>query len=275
MLTANESLGLKDLRLSNFQWMLLEQLDLVLEIFRAPTEVFLQAEVPLIHEVITVFLKVKRQLENIRDNKGESPVHPLHSDIDWVAIVMCPDKKPNWFYRKERGKPEIERLKNMVTLRFYLLNPVASDSENKPSLAARKCEWDDEDEGLSHSSKPLTLDTIEYYLASHIVSVDVLGGEKNYNVLGYWSNQLRLDPKSRVAKFALAFLTAQATSVDAERAFSCAWLMSNLLQQQMGSQALCAKMALRSWYKTPLLSDMDHVTRIIEEQAAGVPESNE
>ncbi|KAH7332894.1 hypothetical protein B0J17DRAFT_552640, partial [Rhizoctonia solani] len=50
-----------------------------------------------------------------------------------------------------------------------------------------------------------------------------------------------------------------ASSVEVERAFSCGRLMTNHLQHQMIPETFQAKMALRSWYKTPLLRDVDDI----------------
>ncbi|KAF8595113.1 hypothetical protein BDV93DRAFT_402504, partial [Ceratobasidium sp. AG-I] len=55
-----------------------------------------------------------------------------------------------------------------------------------------------------------------------------------------------------------------ASSVDAERAFSCGRLMNNHLQHQMSSDTFCAKMAIRSWYETPLLPDVEDVASLLE-----------
>ncbi|KAG1821483.1 hypothetical protein EV424DRAFT_1322207 [Suillus variegatus] len=54
---------------------------------------------------------------------------------------------------------------------------------------------------------------------------------------------------------ALDFLSAPASSVDAERAFSCGRLQVNHLQHGISSQAFKAQMAIGSWYKTPFLDD--------------------
>ncbi|KAF8602021.1 hypothetical protein BDV93DRAFT_413911, partial [Ceratobasidium sp. AG-I] len=54
-----------------------------------------------------------------------------------------------------------------------------------------------------------------------------------------------------------------ASSVDAERAFSSGRLMNNHLQHQMSSDTFCAKMAIRSWYETPLLPDVEDVAMLL------------
>ena len=55
-----------------------------------------------------------------------------------------------------------------------------------------------------------------------------------------------------------------ASSVDAERSFSCGRLQVNHLQHNIGSQSFKAQMAVGSWLQTPLLS-IDHVTNVIRD----------
>ncbi|KAI9566708.1 hypothetical protein HD554DRAFT_2220870 [Boletus coccyginus] len=52
---------------------------------------------------------------------------------------------------------------------------------------------------------------------------------------------------------ALDYLSAPASSVDAERSFSCGWLQVNHLQHGISSQSFKAKLAVGSWSRTPLL----------------------
>ncbi|KAG2351252.1 hypothetical protein BDR07DRAFT_1320647 [Suillus spraguei] len=49
---------------------------------------------------------------------------------------------------------------------------------------------------------------------------------------------------------ALDFLSAPASSVDAEQALSCGRLQVNHLQHGISSQAFKAQMAIGLWYKT-------------------------
>ncbi|KAG2126624.1 uncharacterized protein EDB93DRAFT_1070637, partial [Suillus bovinus] len=62
---------------------------------------------------------------------------------------------------------------------------------------------------------------------------------------------------------ALDFLSAPASLVDAEWAFSGGRLQVNHLQHGVSSQTFRAQMAVRSWYKTPLMNDLSAVTSIM------------
>ena len=53
----------------------------------------------------------------------------------------------------------------------------------------------------------------------------------------------------------IELILSQASSVDAERAFSCGRLQVNHLQHNMSSQTFKAQMAVGSWSGTPLMPD--------------------
>ena len=60
----------------------------------------------------------------------------------------------------------------------------------------------------------------------------------------------------------MPFVTA--SSVDAERAFSCGWLQVNHLQHGMSSQTFKAQMAVGSWIGPPIFPSIDPFISIIE-----------
>jgi hypothetical protein len=64
-------------------------------------------------------------------------------------------------------------------------------------------------------------------------------------------------------------LFVEASSVDAERAFSTGRLEVNHLQHNMNSQTFKAQVAVGSWAKTPLYPGFTEVTRIVERSMAG------
>ncbi|KAG8694375.1 hypothetical protein FRC08_008533 [Ceratobasidium sp. 394] len=128
-------------------------------------------------------------------------------------------------------------------------------------------EWllDDKPSGMSG----LRLGSIEGYLRTEPVSSEAIrlaGGP-----LRYWESQASSETYSQLAQFAINYLSAPASSVDVERAFSCGRLMNNHLQHQMSGDTFCAKMALKSWYQTPLLRDVDHIATLLEEHGIKAP----
>ncbi|KAG8937839.1 hypothetical protein FRC00_014639 [Tulasnella sp. 408] len=62
---------------------------------------------------------------------------------------------------------------------------------------------------------------------------------------------------------ALAYLTAPATSVGVEQAFSEGHLSVNHLQHNMAPDIFQAKMAIGSWIGTPLLSLVAEVAALL------------
>ncbi|KAG2047109.1 hypothetical protein BDR06DRAFT_898051 [Suillus hirtellus] len=63
---------------------------------------------------------------------------------------------------------------------------------------------------------------------------------------------------------ALDFLSAPASLVDAEQAFSGGHLQVNHLQHGVSSQTFKAQMDVGLWYNTPLMNDLGAVTSIIQ-----------
>ncbi|KAG2036218.1 hypothetical protein BDR03DRAFT_960540 [Suillus americanus] len=65
---------------------------------------------------------------------------------------------------------------------------------------------------------------------------------------------------------ALVFLSAPASSVDAEQAFSGGRLQVNHLQHGISSQTFKAHVAVGSWFKTPLMPDLSVATSIMRQK---------
>ncbi|KAF8606680.1 hypothetical protein BDV93DRAFT_553841 [Ceratobasidium sp. AG-I] len=63
---------------------------------------------------------------------------------------------------------------------------------------------------------------------------------------------------------ALDYLTAPASSIDADGAFSNGQVMVNHLQHQMSSRTFQAQTAVGSWLNTPLLADLTKPTQAIQ-----------
>ncbi|TEB22246.1 hypothetical protein FA13DRAFT_1921081 [Coprinellus micaceus] len=112
--------------LSERQWKIADDLVDALRIFEEPTRLFSNASVPLIVNVIPAFDDLRLSLEGIRDDDDEenniSPVMRVaahaalmmvdkYETMSWecpiyyVAIVMCPDRKMQWF----KNRPAYDR----------------------------------------------------------------------------------------------------------------------------------------------------------------------
>ncbi|KDN44049.1 hypothetical protein RSAG8_05781, partial [Rhizoctonia solani AG-8 WAC10335] len=98
-------------------------------------------------------------------------------------------------------------------------------------------------------------------MSAPLVQIETL---RRCGLLAYWHNQRQYAP--RVSRFALSILSAPASSVDAERAFSGGRLTINHPQHSVGDLTFEAKMAIGSWYNTPLLPSTDAAASIISER---------
>ncbi|KAF8960348.1 hypothetical protein BDZ97DRAFT_1905934 [Flammula alnicola] len=158
-LTSDSSNNLKQYALTDAQWTLAKQLGEVLEIFQDITLLFSKAEVPLVHEVIPMLEAMEHDLTKIR-NSHELPAviriaaiaalliiskyYALTDDneVYRIAIVMCPDKKLDWFNENEDWRPEdrveVDRAVRARWSETYLQrssssqNSAASSSTEKP-----------------------------------------------------------------------------------------------------------------------------------------------
>ncbi|QRV96254.1 hAT family dimerization protein [Ceratobasidium sp. AG-Ba] len=191
------------------------------------------------------------------------------SDIYLIAVVMCPDRKLKWF--AERSEFDINEIHRRVVKCFVARNLPQPESAvtHQPSVISVSFYYQPADNGniwtqwhTSSAAPPpqLERDSMTEYLSMNVENSAVIA--QSGGALGYWNSRLAQRP--RVARFALDFLTALASSVDAERAFSCGRLMVNHLQHQMSTRSFQAQMAVGSWYGTPLLPSLDDVAQKLE-----------
>ncbi|GBE89936.1 Putative AC transposase OS=Zea mays PE=2 SV=2 [Sparassis crispa] len=276
-LTSDLKNELQGYALTREQWSLAKQLGPVLEIFQDLTDLFSQAEVPLIHETVPMLEQLEHQLTAVRDDVDmELPsviciaaqasllvvgkYYALTDDTDVyrIAIAMCPDKKLEWFNKNPDWRAE-DHTEAAHILRARWTESYAGDSNdmsvNTPTVSvmastSKRGKW-----ASSFRNEPSTsthpIDSIDAYLESPLVSRDDV--KQAGGVLAYWAQASKTRP--RLARMALDFLTAPASSVDAERAFSGGRLTVNHLQHQTSSQSFKAQVAVGSWAGTPLLQD--------------------
>ncbi|KAF8595110.1 hypothetical protein BDV93DRAFT_457550, partial [Ceratobasidium sp. AG-I] len=148
-LTSDQDLSLKRYQLTREQWELANRLASELKACGITslnfntrlTLLFSKTEVPLIHQVIPALLKLRDQLQATMKNPAPG-LHPLlrvaacaslevfnkymglfqQSAIYWVAIVMCPHYKLEWFKRRY-SEPELKQIKVLVQAAFdYVAN---------------------------------------------------------------------------------------------------------------------------------------------------------
>ncbi|KAG9082174.1 hypothetical protein FRC07_014288, partial [Ceratobasidium sp. 392] len=176
------------------------------------------------------------------------------SDIYLIAV----DRKLKWF--AEHSEFNVNRIHQRVVDRFIARSSSQPESAvtNQPSRSGNI--WTQRHTSSATPPPHLERDSMAEYLGTSVEHPAVI--TQSGGVLGYWSSRLAQCP--RMARFALDFLTAPASSVDAEQAFSCGRLMVNHLQHQMSARSFQAQMAVGSWHGTPLLPSLDDVAQKLE-----------
>ncbi|QRV77422.1 hAT family dimerization protein [Ceratobasidium sp. AG-Ba] len=239
----------------------------VLEIFKERTKHFSRAEVPLLHETLPELALMRSELEAVCDDSTDmSPVTRVaaqaallvyekyigkmttESEMYYIAVeppAMCPTLKLKCrrFYESYAAAPG--------------QNTGAVNTQNIPQLESLRPAKRVNKHLHQHSlvlpqPQSTAYDSIEQYLVDDVVSEDVVA--QHGGLIRYCTTQLKERPQ--VYSMAMDYLTAPASSVNAERAFSNGRLMVNHLQHQMSSRTFQAKMAVGSWVGTPLLPDL-------------------
>ncbi|QRW00786.1 hAT family dimerization protein [Ceratobasidium sp. AG-Ba] len=289
LLTADPGLKLKSYALSEPQWALADEMLTVLEIFKERTKRFSLAEVPLLHETLPELALMRSELEAVcNDSDDMSPLTrvaaraalliydkyigkmTIESEMYYIAVVMCPTLKLKWFFDNGYSYNEIQKIRDIVTRRFHESYAMStheqvhsSNPQGAPETlrsAKRINKYLQRRTIVSTKPQSTEYDSIEQYLADDVVPEDVIA--QHGGLIQYCTAQLA--ERTQVYSMALDYLSAPASSVDAERAFSNGRLMVNHLQHQMSSQTFQAKMAVGSWVGTPLLPDLTAAAAAIQ-----------
>ncbi|QRW04488.1 AC transposase [Ceratobasidium sp. AG-Ba] len=289
LLTGESSLKLKSYSLNEAQYNLADEMLIVLEIFKERTKRFSLAEVPLLPYTLPELALMRLELETVcNDSIDMSPLTRVaaraatlvydkymkkmtaESDMYYIAVAMCPSLKLKWFLDNGYSYNDIQRIRGMVVECFYQSYATASGEQPAESKAMiqqdrshptkRVNRYLHRQTLLSAVSASPELDSIERYLADDVVPEGVIA--EHGGLVKYCTDHLVQFP--RVFTMALDYITAPASSVDAERAFSNGRLMVNHLQHQMSSRTFQAKMAVGSWVGTPLLRDLNAAAAAIQ-----------
>ncbi|KAF8750489.1 hypothetical protein RHS01_09219 [Rhizoctonia solani] len=110
----------------------------------------------------------------------------------------------------------------------------------------------------STSAPPPT--ALSIYLASPLVSEAEVN--QRGDLLQFWESEVNTG--LALGRLALDILIAPSSSVDVERAFSGGRMSVNYRQHGTSLATFRAKMAVGSWFGTPLLSDVTEVVGMIE-----------
>ncbi|KAG8756943.1 hypothetical protein FRC11_004911 [Ceratobasidium sp. 423] len=254
-LTGNARYKVSRWALDTEQWSITEQLGLVLEVFKEPTDWMSWSGVPLVSEVIPELLTVRDRLYDVRDDTFQQNLHPTvrvaaeasllvfekymglmleESDVHVIAIVMCPDRKLKWY--TDRGY-KVDSIRSRVVSRFEELYPNTTQeaqSQNNPQPIRNI--FLQRHSSLSTAPTPVNADTIKAYLDSPVITHDVL--TQHGGVIPYWNNELSVVPSL------------------------LAW-HSIILRRLTWNAPSRAQMAIGSWFGTPLLPDVNRAAAIL------------
>ncbi|KAJ3570528.1 hypothetical protein NP233_g4345 [Leucocoprinus birnbaumii] len=125
--------GLSHYCLSNVQWKIAQDMSVVLELFQDTTNLFSQAEVPLIVDAFLILFDLREYLENVFNDMDDelSPVICIAAkaaiemvdkyislcdecEVYYIMIGMYPDWKLDWSKKNEFDKDAISRIKKMA-----------------------------------------------------------------------------------------------------------------------------------------------------------------
>ncbi|KAK6992292.1 putative AC transposase [Favolaschia claudopus] len=268
-LIADKNLKLGAYKFTGLQKTLALELETVLEALEGPIKHFQNKNRPLIVDVIPEMEDLDFILEAISGASDQANVtrvaayagllvlrkyYALLDDCEAyrIAIVMCPDRKLQWFRERGWDDGKIAGLRSLVVRRFTeSYKSSTSSTQTTPASQINASTSSTRTQfplsGRFHrptvAFNPATseADNIHTYLDSPLC-------EPTSSVIEYWNSRLKPANSSIVAtpdlaRFGLSFCSCPATSVDAERSFSEGRNQIAWNQKSMSSQAFRAKMA--------------------------------
>ncbi|CAE6445374.1 unnamed protein product [Rhizoctonia solani] len=158
------------------------------------------------------------------------------SDIYWIAIVLCPWYKLHWLVEQGYSPSRIGHIRRALYdlygkyQKTHSTNLPATSTATNPVAPA--------------PSPPVDKTEVE-----------------RVGLLEYWMQETRKD--DALSAMALYILGGPSSSVDAERAFSGGRMAVNYRQHRMSIATFRVKMAVGSWFDTPLLRDVNCEMRVV------------
>ncbi|QRV81253.1 Phycobiliprotein ApcE [Ceratobasidium sp. AG-Ba] len=298
VMTANSNNNLEKCHLSKLQWELLGEVCECLEIFEEITLLFSQKDTATIHEALPALYLTRYRLTRMCDNVG-SALHSItrvaassaiyvvdkyaklleETHLYPLAVVLCPWYKLQWFedngFDNRRIRSVVQKLHDYY--QWYYAQRSTAPETTSPSVRLNvvpqpRNQWmvGPAVQRLAPQPRPSNraFSAIDIYLTSDLISQEEI--ESCGGLLAHWMReQTRGSP---LAEMALDILTSPASSVDAERAFSGGRMAVNYKQHRMSLSTFRAKMAVGSWYGTPLLTNIGEVIDIMNDGSQDEPE---
>nr|GAT50072.1 predicted protein [Mycena chlorophos] len=162
--------------------------------------------------------------------------------------VFRPNWKTKWFEENGWTPAEIRKVKTAMIKRFKDYKPQPPTAPTAPPAISSTAPVTGRAHFAAGAARTPTVpvqvpDSMESYLATPPIDL------QNKSLLQFWHDERRMQP--HLAEMALTYLSAPATSVDAERSFSegrnqCAWN-----QHAMLSQTFREQMSVGAWSGAP------------------------
>ncbi|TFK18197.1 hypothetical protein FA15DRAFT_603730 [Coprinopsis marcescibilis] len=206
-------------------------------------------------------------------------------EIYYITIVMCPNRKIEWFKNRGFTQQQVKQIQMLVLKRWTesfqdTVSIPASTAHNEES---RRRGW------LKKADEPTTsttpYDHITTYLKEPLVASNVITAAGGYTKWWHMSQSNR----PTISKMALTYVTTPgkclftstersfipfvASSIDAERAFSIGRRQINFMQHNMSSTSFRGKMASGSWSGTPLDPGIAAAAKVIHDSISPRPKA--
>ncbi|KAK7456412.1 hypothetical protein VKT23_010660 [Stygiomarasmius scandens] len=279
-LLEDKDLKLGSYKLNSLQDRMAKELELILKAYDEVAHIFEVKGRALVIDILPAFESLEHVLKGLSNytshlavsrvaaRAGYRMIQKYYSIIDEceayrISIVLCPDRKLSFFERELHWtEAQINDLRSLVIRRFdesyappapalamQIQTEANSDSDDPLKMFQRP--------SMSHNVYEGGEDDIRTYLAKPLTETN--------DIIGYWTE--KLDQTPYLAKYALSFCSAPATSADSERSFSEGRHQISWNQTSMSSQAFRAKMSVGSWSRAPFFSLEDAVTAIANHSA--------
>ncbi|KIJ06128.1 hypothetical protein PAXINDRAFT_92474, partial [Paxillus involutus ATCC 200175] len=149
---------MKSFRLTEHQWPLATTLAAVLSLMDEPTKLFSQKDTPLVPGAVPMLSRLETALRNVSNDSGVAEVIRVAAhagvllsekyytlleecEVYSISIVMCPDKKLNWFTTNVNcyTAAQVSRIRTLAVKRWQesYRPPAAANASGSPAPTLR------------------------------------------------------------------------------------------------------------------------------------------
>ncbi|THH18736.1 hypothetical protein EUX98_g8907 [Antrodiella citrinella] len=258
--------GLRRFKLFDPEWVILERIHPLLQKFVLATKIISKTNTPLIHQVIPVIDILTENLQQTIDDRslpkmvrraakrGLTVLNKYYSATDQsvmyrIAMLLHPRYKAEYF-RRQQWEPAwiataLELLREQWTTYYKPKPAVAVNRASSQASTATTSVEDTTMEDLffkrPDAATSVSVDALEEYLASPTLpSIN--------DPLPFWGSQLTATTgQYGLARMALDFLSAPASSTDVERAFSRGSLTVTKRRHALNDESVRSAAVIGSW----------------------------